>query len=384
MKNVAAFALWSGFLLVPCIAQQSTGLNFADPAAYQSIPLASTPLHGVLPIRADLSSNFPRPGNQGQQSSCVGWAVAYALKSYQEHVERKWDVDVEEHRFSPAFIYNQIRSSSDCQGGTSFIDAINLLRVQGVATLADFPYDERVCATIPSEAIRQSARQYAIADWRRVNVQDTVEIKTQIASGFPVLFGMLIDENFQRLGSDEIYERDETIPNGNGHALVVVGYDDNKNAFKIINSWGTGWGDGGFGWMTYSAFSRSVREGYVVQDIVLNPVVPPVVVIPDETPAEILGWAYVGIYDDEEGRWTERYFNIENGEIRPPTVDDTVVVTSPVNLRRDRIRRSNGRWINAAAVATLKPGETYKVIDVANVANGFYWVKIRIHRQAQN
>ncbi len=48
-----------------------------------------------------------------------------------------------------------------------------------------------------------------------------------------------------------------------GHAIVAVGYDNNKKiknatsgketkgAFLIRNSWGTGWGDSGYGWLPY-------------------------------------------------------------------------------------------------------------------------------------
>ncbi len=36
-----------------------------------------------------------------------------------------------------------------------------------------------------------------------------------------------------------------------GHAVCLVGYDDNKNAFKFINSWGTSWGIDGYGWISY-------------------------------------------------------------------------------------------------------------------------------------
>lgn len=40
--------------------------------------------------------------------------------------------------------------------------------------------------------------------------------------------------------------------------MTVVGYDDNKygGAFRIVNSWGTGWGDGGFYWVEYNEFAR--------------------------------------------------------------------------------------------------------------------------------
>ena len=55
-----------------------------------------------------------------------------------------------------------------------------------------------------------------------------------------------------------------------GHALTVVGYNDNiccdvngngkieaseKGAFKIANSWGTGWGNSGYIWVLYDALN---------------------------------------------------------------------------------------------------------------------------------
>ncbi len=175
-----------------------------------------------------------------------------------------------ERRYSAAYIYNQIRSTpTSCVGGSNYVDAMNLLRREGIATLADFPYDERSCSAIPSQAVKQRAREFAVADWRRVNVQDEAEVKTQIASGFPVLIGMMVDDAFSRLAGDQVYAANGGANRG-GHAMVVVGYSDQRNAFKLINSWGTNWGSGGFGWISYSAFRQTVREGFVVQDIVVN------------------------------------------------------------------------------------------------------------------
>ncbi len=36
-----------------------------------------------------------------------------------------------------------------------------------------------------------------------------------------------------------------------GHCIVIAGYDDTKKAWLVRNSWGTGWGTGGYGWFGY-------------------------------------------------------------------------------------------------------------------------------------
>jgi cathepsin K len=40
------------------------------------------------------------------------------------------------------------------------------------------------------------------------------------------------------------------------HAMLVGGYSDQFKAFKLVNSWGAGWGDGGFVWVDYEAFDN--------------------------------------------------------------------------------------------------------------------------------
>lgn len=60
-----------------------------------------------------------------------------------------------------------------------------------------------------------------------------------------------------------------------GHAIVAVGYDDKmkiKNTGKcgaettgallIRNSWGTGWGDAGYGWLPYEYVLKGLAEDF--------------------------------------------------------------------------------------------------------------------------
>lgn len=50
-----------------------------------------------------------------------------------------------------------------------------------------------------------------------------------------------------------------TIPRGHRelgkHAVVIVGVNEEEEYFIIRNSWGTDWGDEGYGRVAYSAFS---------------------------------------------------------------------------------------------------------------------------------
>ena len=79
------------------LPEKNFGVKLIPSSQYSSIPIADLPAKGTLPAQYDISDNFPVAGNQGNQSSCVGWAVAYALKSYQEQIERKWGLVSQEH-----------------------------------------------------------------------------------------------------------------------------------------------------------------------------------------------------------------------------------------------------------------------------------------------
>lgn len=253
---------------------QATGLKFASDEQLRGVPLASRPYSGDrMPTSADLSGRFPPVGFQGRQNSCVGWATAYALKSFQECLEENHppcdgsgNINADAV-FSPAFIYNQINNGAD--GGCSFVDALNLLSQTGAATLRQVPYNDTDFRTRPGADVIAAAARYRIDTWRRVNVVDISEVKAQIVANMPVLIGAVVDEGFMAKRGTDIW-RVAGEPKG-GHAMVVVGYDDGRRAFKLLNSWGRQWGDNGYGWIDYDLFPRVVHEGFVAKDALNGP-----------------------------------------------------------------------------------------------------------------
>ncbi len=220
----------------------------------------------TLPRSIDLSSNFPVPGSQGRQNSCVGWAVGYALKSYHEKQEEGWSLNTKSHIFSPAFIYNQINQGQD--GGSLLSDAFDLIVSRGATTLDIMPYDVNDYRTQPDSSILEKASQFKAAGWSVA--KSTHDIKTALANRLPVAGGILVYDSLRYLsGSNSVYNKASGQPLG-GHAITIVGYDDDKygGAFKLINSWGTRWGDNGYFWLPYD-FSKSIT-GYNLPQILVQ------------------------------------------------------------------------------------------------------------------
>ena len=216
----------------------------------------------ALPPQMDLSPYFPLPGNQGEQSSCVGWATAYALKSYQERLEMGWAF-TQNHIFSPAFIYNQLNGGQD--RGSRIDLALELIVAQGAATLASMPYDVDDFRSQPSASARQEAAGFRAAASTRIN--SSRDVKAYLAARTPVVAHLEICENFDDLqGPNAVYN--SFVGTCEGHAVTFTGYDDSLfgGAFRVLNSWGQDWGDEGYFWLPYRFFRHAVDHAFILVD----------------------------------------------------------------------------------------------------------------------
>ncbi len=239
-----------------------TGLTFVSEEEYSVLPL-SPKFRAFLPERFELPDFFPPPGHQGAQSSCVGWSVAYGARSFYDGVSR----GIKPNRstaFSPAYVYNQIKhSTSDCLGFSTIVNALRLLSNQGVARLTEFPYSEGSCFRLPTAQDKARAASYSIKGFSTIRRGDLEGIKGALTRGQPVIVGMMTPDRFQQLRGSSVFV-DESSEAGYGHAMVIVGYDEKRGAFKLLNSWGESWGDRGYGWVAYATMRQRGREYYVM------------------------------------------------------------------------------------------------------------------------
>lgn len=229
------------------------GLIAEDWSEFDDVIVNSPANAEPLPSFVDLTAYFPTPGHQGGQGSCTAWAVGYALKSSQEKIKRGWSGEQTAHKFSPAFIFNTVSGGNGT--GISISSAMNFIVNNGVCSLEYFPYNQDDYTTQPTDIQIAAASLYKAHSYDQVG--DIYTMKDCISKGIGVVIGIRVYSDFDALSSsNQVYDVVSGTSRGN-HAICLIGYDDEKSAFKFINSWGTAWGIGGYGWISYDFVASS-------------------------------------------------------------------------------------------------------------------------------
>lgn len=270
--------------------QKETGFIPLPPEEFAKIPEYRANLKGgrlKATTAQDLSADMPPVDLDGQlgELSCTAWATGYAIRSYLYHIEKKTryfnGLGVENRNneavFSPRFVYNSTNGLANI--GTFSRDAFDLMVTKGVCTWKDLPYiNGQYMIPITAKDV-QAANNYKLTGWGRIDPKAAdfkQALKNFIQIGIPVELGVKIDINFKeklfayrRCNSTnselfwKTYQEGESVKQ---HAMVLVGFDDSKNAFKIMNSWGKNRANCGYIWMDYSLLDpakKIVEEAYI-------------------------------------------------------------------------------------------------------------------------
>ena len=235
----------------------------------------------TLPLSIDLSSDMPPVRNQGKQNSCVGWTVGYYLKSYQEHIQKGTIYGQNaDHSgtYSPAFIFNKIKIKQNCADGSHLVDGLQLLQNNGVSSWNDMPYTDQNCNSPSSSNALKNAicnkidSFYKLMNYGEIVTDDIIyRIKTFIYNKNPVVVAIVLYKGFEQnhhtiKNGEHFYQAFEEDFVKGLHSILVVGYDTDRNAFKIINSYGKDWGNEGYLWIDYNDFKDIVKEAFITFD----------------------------------------------------------------------------------------------------------------------
>jgi hypothetical protein len=257
----------------PLGTRYSAGAEDVDPEALKSVPVAA-PHRAFLPVSIDLKKFMPAPGRQAGLGACVAWAVGYAARTYYGALLEARDPQDSRNQPSPNYVFMLANKRAECTGGTNIVDVTDVLK-SGALSLAAYPYSPE-CKR-PSQQLVAQASEFRVKGFKKVDFGRLDNVKGVLARAHPVIIGFLAGPTFDDFRGEAAFTDTTTAkpgtPQWGMHAMTLVGYDDRRQAFQLINSWGRGWGDGGYAWISYDAFKALVRWAYVLDvDIPRRPV----------------------------------------------------------------------------------------------------------------
>ncbi len=251
----------------------------------------------------NFSVQAPPPGDQGLVGSCVGWAVGYTFLS--SYLQRNTPGNVtwnNNNKRSPGFVYHFAKINNDCTNSGCYMNVgLECIRDNGScqwelwpdngdcnkrplpqeetdACSVSSPWKRGKVPRCPSEPRRDGPVNNSLAPgqdgpilWQTIDVADVNTMKGAIFQyKWPIIVALNVTNSFREMWWNGGY----WIKNDNqifgGHAVCIVGYDDNKTfngkrgMFKCQNSWSAGFGDQGYFWVSYDLVrERCFREVYV-------------------------------------------------------------------------------------------------------------------------
>ena len=229
---------------------------------------ATTSAPAALPTSVDLRPWCSPIEDQKTIGSCtahagVGLVEYFERRAFGKHLDA-----------SRLFLYKVTRNLLKWTGDTgAFLrSTMYALTLFGVPPEEYYPYNIADFDKEPSAFCYAFGQSYQAISYYRLDPPGTTpsnlltQIKTYLANGLPSMFGFTVYSSISQAntnGGKIPYPTPGERVLG-GHAIDAVGYDDNlkiKNtnpggiettgALLIRNSWGTGWGSAGYGWLPY-------------------------------------------------------------------------------------------------------------------------------------
>jgi Papain family cysteine protease len=230
--------------------QNDWSINTAVEAGMLAAPAA-------LPASVDLRQGWWKIGNQGGTGACVGWGTAEGvLRLHFANAGRIPKTDG--GMLSPRFIWMAAKETDEFitrpttfieSDGTSLKSALDIARKFGAVKNSVLPFSSGTLYQGDVNTFYAIASQLKISAY--FNFQKNLnQWRTWLASNGPILAALSVDATWDHAaathGNLDVFQ-----PNTvrGGHCISIVGYRADGR-FIVRNSWGTTWGDQGFGFAT--------------------------------------------------------------------------------------------------------------------------------------
>ena len=239
-----------------------------DPQDLRDIPMSIVLPPIPLPLAVDYRTAMTPVRNQGNEGTCVAFASVVGVKEYEDTKEFRKRIQL-----SPRYVYCLCKQLDGIpeEEGTYPRVAMKVLLKKGVCPESFWPY-RPFQADKPRHGADTKAKVYRIKAYARL--KSVTEMKRSLAINGPFLAGVEVFKGWlnrtaNKTGKIPLPGKGEK--SIGGHAICITGYDDAQKAFLFKNSWGTGWGNRGYGYLAYEYMRRYCMDGWSATDLIGNP-----------------------------------------------------------------------------------------------------------------
>ena len=285
-KSIFRKVIRASLLAIPLLSAAAFAQNTRPYAGV--LPPKQTILPPKAPMSAALSlpnsvdlRQWAVPSGYQQYGSCAAWAVAHGLMGWYANY---WNMPQTD--FAPMYMYSQTdayymypayRSYYGCMEpdcGSILQDDLELAYTQGVDTAAHYTGASDLQHR-PNAAERANAANYKFGNETANSAtalftsasngggsDGAVAIQTALSNTQPVVISMRLRPGFWNVTALNDLYTDTTGQYMGSHAVLALGYD--RDGLLIQNSWGTGWGNRGFGRLSWAVVQQDVTQAWVV------------------------------------------------------------------------------------------------------------------------
>ncbi len=230
-------------------------------------PLYAMHLPGSPPPSVTLAE-YALVLDQGGTLSCVAHAVAQGI-----HVARRAR-GLDSEMPSWGFLYWNSRGYHGAEtedGGTYPRTCLKSAVRFGAPSEAQCPWEPWQINRSPSwAAYRHAFDERGARGYLRLFETGSARLEAMrnaLAAGFPVVFGTAVDEAFLDFSGGRVVGPPTEV--AGLHAMLAVGYESGR--FRVVNSWGTAWGEHGFCWLSDSYLTHPETVDLWVVDVAGGP-----------------------------------------------------------------------------------------------------------------
>lgn len=229
-------------------------------------------LKGPLPSHYSLAKNVRRILNQGDIGACVSHSAAQAVHIlFDKRETDRYSLTKLLYRptnFSASrlYIYDNARRIDGTplsqDAGTTNYSGCLAIEQYKVCSEETWPYHKKNALNPPPHDAYVEASKFKTFSFTAVD-RDIEDFKLNLSRGSPIMIGIVVFPSFIQSGLNggsgdaPMPHEDREAPRG-GHSILVIGYNNESKRFLIVNCWGEGWGNKGFGSLPYD-FVLSTR-----------------------------------------------------------------------------------------------------------------------------